>query len=136
MAVSDKPIRLSKAAREFNVGISTIVEFLAKKGMEISSNPNTKLMPDVYELLEGEFESQKSVKQEASKIGLDYTDHRTISIEDQIAKQREVDEDDDFDDDGLDDVDLIQQVRHAGRHFRRRRFAIAGTLPGRVWSAL
>ena len=97
MAVSDKSIRLSKAAREFNVGISTIVEFLAKKGMDISSNPNTKLMPDVYELLEREFESQKSVKQEASKIGLDYTDHRTISIEDQIAKQREIDEDEEFD---------------------------------------
>ena len=47
-----KATRLSKAAREFNVGISTIVEFLGKKGHEIDSNPNSKLEPDLYELLQ------------------------------------------------------------------------------------
>ena len=35
--------RLSKVARELNVGISTIVEFLGSQGKEVSSNPNTKL---------------------------------------------------------------------------------------------
>ena len=37
------PVRLSKVAREFNVGISTIVEFLQDKGIKISSDPNAKL---------------------------------------------------------------------------------------------
>ena len=37
-----KPTRLSKAAREFNVGISTIVEFLNKKGFDLDPNPNTR----------------------------------------------------------------------------------------------
>ena len=40
-----KELRLSKLAREFNVGITTIVDFLKKKGFEIESNPNTKVAP-------------------------------------------------------------------------------------------
>ena len=43
MSEEVKNIRLSKAAREFNVGTSTIVEFLAKKGQSIDPSPNTKL---------------------------------------------------------------------------------------------
>jgi translation initiation factor IF-2 len=57
-----KPIRLSKAAREFNVGISTIVEFLSKKGFDISTSPNTKLTPEEYNVVEQEFQTQKAVK--------------------------------------------------------------------------
>ena len=64
MGIIGKPIRLSKAAREFNVGISTIVEYLSKKGLDISSSPNTKLEPEMYEMLESEFATQKSVKEE------------------------------------------------------------------------
>lgn len=36
-------VRLSKIAREFNVGLSTIVEFLHSKGIKISSDPNGKV---------------------------------------------------------------------------------------------
>ena len=50
-----KATRLSKAAREFNVGISTIVEFLHKKGIEIDSSPNAKIDPEVYDLLAEEY---------------------------------------------------------------------------------
>ena len=35
MTEATKATRLSKAAREFNVGIHTIVEYLAKKGIEV-----------------------------------------------------------------------------------------------------
>ena len=51
MTEEKKTKRLSKVAREFNVGLSTIVEFLAKKGIEIDSNPNTKISGDHYELV-------------------------------------------------------------------------------------
>lgn len=106
MAVQSKPIRLSKAAREFNVGISTIVEFLSKNGVEVTSSPNTKLEPDVYAMLENEFALQKSVKQEASKIGLDYSDHETISIEDKIARERSKDSEDEFDEVFIKDISI------------------------------
>lgn len=32
-------VRLSKVAREFNVGLSTIVDYLQEKGIKISSDP-------------------------------------------------------------------------------------------------
>ncbi|MCF8369504.1 MAG: translation initiation factor IF-2 [Bacteroidales bacterium] len=108
MALSDKPIRLSKAAREFNVGLTTIVEYLSKNGVEITSSPNTKLTPEIYALLEKEFQSQKSVKEEAKKIGLDYTDHQTISIDDEIAKQSEYDSEDEFDEVFIKDISLTK----------------------------
>jgi len=63
-----KATRLSKAARELNVGISTIVEFLQKKGYEIDSNPNTKISADAYGLLLDEYSSDISVKKESEKV--------------------------------------------------------------------
>ena len=46
-----KTIRLSKLAREFNVGIHTIVEFLQKKGFDIDSNPNNKVSVEAVNFL-------------------------------------------------------------------------------------
>jgi len=98
MAESEKPaIRLSKAAKEFNIGLSTIVEFLAKKGFHIASNPNDKLSPEMYDLLGREFQAQKSVKEEAKKIGLDYSSHQTISIEDKKVKEKKRETEDEID---------------------------------------
>jgi translation initiation factor IF-2 len=97
MSETGRPIRLSKAAREFNVGLTTIVDFLSKKGIEITSSPNTKITPDMYDLLNQEFQSQKTVKEEAKKIGLDYSDHQTISIEDKIDFDKKDESEDDFD---------------------------------------
>lgn len=82
MTVEKKPVRLSKVAREFNIGISTIVEYLKKKGHEVESNPNTKISPELYSILLDEFKSEKTVKEEAAKIGLDFTNRETISIQD------------------------------------------------------
>ena len=60
--------RLSKLARELNVGISTIVEYLHKKGLDIDSNPNTKVPEEVCHLLEKEFKSDISLKRESEQI--------------------------------------------------------------------
>lgn len=70
MVQGTKAIRLSKAAREFNVGISTIVEFLQKKGFEIDTNPNTKLPEEAYELLAEEYIGEISVKKESEKLSM------------------------------------------------------------------
>ena len=63
-----KATRLSKAAREFNVGISTIVEFLHKKGFDIDPNPNTKLPSDAYNLLVKEYSTDINAKKESEKL--------------------------------------------------------------------
>lgn len=57
-------------AREFNVGISTIVDFLGKKGMEVDSNPNTKVSADLYDILLEEFSSDIDAKKESEKLSL------------------------------------------------------------------
>lgn len=68
--MSEGTIRLSKLAREFNVGIHTIVEFLHKKGFVIDSNPNTKVSDDALKLLEKEYKVDLSLKKESEKISL------------------------------------------------------------------
>jgi len=65
-----KELRLSKLAREFNVGITTIVEFLKKKGHDIESNPNTKVAPELYDLLLKEYSSDINAKKESEKVNL------------------------------------------------------------------
>jgi translation initiation factor IF-2 len=88
MTETKKSSRLGKAAREFNVGIHTIVDFLQKKGVEIDSKPNTKLSHDVYALLVQEFQSEKTVKEESQKIGLEYVKHEALSIDDSAITEK------------------------------------------------
>ena len=68
MSEETKSIRLSKAAKEFNIGVSTAVEFLRKKGHQIDDNPNTKISEDLYDLLAKNFQSERAVKENADKI--------------------------------------------------------------------
>ncbi|MCK4630135.1 MAG: translation initiation factor IF-2 [Bacteroidales bacterium] len=70
MAQGQKGIRLSKAAREFNVGINTIVEFLHKKDIDIETNPNTKISPETYEFLAIEYSSDLTAKKESEKLSM------------------------------------------------------------------
>ncbi len=84
MTEEKKAIRLSKAAREFNVGIQTIVEFLNKKGCDISTDPNGKIPHEAYALIVKEYSSDLSVKKDAEKLALKekITPKRSLSIED------------------------------------------------------
>ena len=81
MSEEVKNIRLSKAAREFNVGTSTIVEFLAKKGMSIDPSPNTKLTEEQYALVVKEYQGEKEVKKNADQLGNIAFKGKTITVE-------------------------------------------------------
>lgn len=70
MTNAEKAIRLSKLAREFNVGITTLVDFLSKKGHKIESNPNTKVDANLYEVLAKEFGAEINLKKESQKVSL------------------------------------------------------------------
>ena len=67
MSIS-KPARLNKVARDFNVSINTIVEFLEEKGVSVEAKPTTKIDPDMYSLLMGEFAADKEMKEKSSEI--------------------------------------------------------------------
>jgi translation initiation factor IF-2 len=48
-------IKLIKACKELNIGISTAVDFCAKQGKGIAVDPNTRIDDDLYLLLAKEF---------------------------------------------------------------------------------
>ena len=85
-------IRLSKAAKEFNVGKDTIVEFLGKKGFQVDSSPNTKLTADMYALLVKEYQGEKEVKNEAMKLGNLSYKGGSVSVDSALQSQKPVDE--------------------------------------------
>ena len=66
-------VRLSKVAREFNVGLSTIVDYLQEKGIKISSDPNVKLTDDQYSLVAKEFSTDSEAKKESNRVDLKNT---------------------------------------------------------------
>ena len=61
-------IRLNKVTRDLNVGITTVVEFLQKKGYAIEANPNTKISEEQYAELVKEFSTDKNLKKETEKL--------------------------------------------------------------------
>jgi translation initiation factor IF-2 len=75
--------RLSKIAREFNVGVDTILEFLLAQGIE-NLNRNSKVSNEIYGKLVDEFQPDKKVKAEAKEL------KRTVAKEEQEIKVTEV----------------------------------------------
>ena len=63
-------IRASKVVKEFNIALSTLVEFLKKKGIEIESNPGAVLSEDAYALVEKEFAKEHLLKEQSRKVAI------------------------------------------------------------------
>ncbi len=61
-------IRLNKVTRDLNVGITTVVEFLQKKGYTIEASPNAKITEEQYAVLVKEFSTDKNLKIETEKF--------------------------------------------------------------------
>ncbi len=89
MTESAKTRRLSKVAREFNIGLTTIVDYLNKKGISVDNNPNAKIPQEAYELLVHEFESEKNLKEATRKAGLGILKRESISIDQEGEPKKE-----------------------------------------------
>ena len=64
-------LRLMAAAKEFNIGKDTLVEFLVGKGFSRDDlKPNAKLTDDMYRSLQQEFQSDKVAKIKSDQIDL------------------------------------------------------------------
>lgn len=79
--------RLNKVAKEFNVSISTIVDFLQTKGHEIDSKPTTKIEGEVLNILEGEFADDKSAKEKSKQALVKREKRESISLDDVKAPE-------------------------------------------------
>ncbi len=51
-----------------NVGITTAVEFLQKKGFTVEANPNTKITDEQFEMLKKEFSTDKDLKMKSERF--------------------------------------------------------------------
>lgn len=101
--------RLSKVAREMNVGISTIVEFLDSRGIEISTNPNTKIEPAIYEQLLGEFQKSKSVKEKVDEVRSEKEEQKEL-----VAKQKQAEKEAKIEADRKSKTDETEETSKSG----------------------
>ena len=63
--------RLMAAAKEFNIGTHTLIDFLVSKSFNSDElKPTTKLSEEMYRVLQGEFQQDKAAKQKAEQIDL------------------------------------------------------------------
>ena len=84
---NEKKIRLIRAAKEFNVGLNTITDFLHRKGIEIDSSPNTPIDADTYAVLEKEFGKNRPSGSELDTIREKINKKSSVSIEPTPAPQ-------------------------------------------------
>jgi translation initiation factor IF-2 len=118
MITGEKGSRLSKIARELNVGITTLVDFLNKQGFKISTDPNTKIEADVHELLEKQFRKDHEARMEADKVNLrhHHAKNEAVSISD-LQAAKKVPEEPDLDDDSI----MIKD--HSLHHYKEEKRA-------------
>ena len=84
--------RISKVAGEFNVGVSTIVDFLQKNGFNEDFNPNSKITDEMCSMIEKEFKNDLTIKKQSEQIAKAKIKKETISIEDVKPEEAIVDE--------------------------------------------
>src|SRR2546423_8803830 len=64
-------LRLMAAAKEFNIGKETLVDFLVGKGFSKDDlKPTSKLTEDMYRALQQEFQSDKAAKLKSDLVDL------------------------------------------------------------------
>ncbi len=82
-------IRLNKVQKELNIGLSTIVEFLQKKGFDIKEDPNTVVPEEGYNLLIEAFSTDKNVRLQSDKFTQE-RQNKSKSTEKSTEKNEEV----------------------------------------------
>lgn len=56
------PVKISKAAKELNVGTQSIIDFLSKNNITVDSNPNTRISDEHYQMLVNAFKTDRDQK--------------------------------------------------------------------------
>ena len=53
------PVKISKVAKDLNVGTQTLIDFLSKKKITVDPNPNARISDEHYQMLLDEFKTDK-----------------------------------------------------------------------------
>ncbi|MBR6655874.1 MAG: translation initiation factor IF-2 [Alistipes sp.] len=86
---NEKKIRLIRVAKEFNVGLNTITDFLHRKGIEVDSSPNTQIDADTYAILEKEYGKNRPSGNELDSVREKINKKSSVSIEPEAKPQEE-----------------------------------------------
>ena len=85
-------IRLSKIARQFNIGVGTLVEFLNGKGANIaSSDPNAKISDEFMPAVEAKFGVDLAAKMDSEKVATKLKEMIDVSKKKPAAEDDEAD---------------------------------------------
>ncbi|MBK7763383.1 MAG: translation initiation factor IF-2 [Bacteroidetes bacterium] len=89
MAETTNTIRLMKAAREFNIGRTTVVDFLSKSGFTIDNKPDPVLSEAMYSALMNEFAADRAAKKKSENVILNKALDEKKTLEEKKAKEEE-----------------------------------------------
>ena len=59
--------KISKLAKDLNVALPTVIEFLRKNNIEIDENPNTRVEDNIAEMLNNEFNKDRLLKNKVDR---------------------------------------------------------------------
>src|SRR5215216_5763635 len=88
--VATKTPRLLAAAKEFNIGKGTLLEYLSGKGFTVVDSPATKLTEEMYDALEAEFAPDRQVKRKSEAIALPKSEARKQEAPAPVPKPKAV----------------------------------------------
>ena len=78
--------KISKVAKDLNVSLPTVIEFLRKKDISIDENPNTRIEEDIVDMLTREFKSDKDLKTRSDQF---QTERQTVRTKTAPAQPKE-----------------------------------------------
>ncbi len=88
-------IRINKLLKQFNIGLSDLVEFLHKKGFEVEENPNAKVSDECLPDLHKQFGKDKEALEQAQQVDIKVKEilektNRRISRQEEEEEEQEL----------------------------------------------
>ena len=78
--------KISKIAKDLNVALPTVIEFLRKKNITIDDNPNTRVEDNVVDILVNEFRSDKDQKSKSEQFSSERQKEKTKPAQKEATK--------------------------------------------------
>ena len=113
---NERKLRLIQVAKEFNVGLNTITDFLQKKGIKSDGSPNTLVDTETYAVLEKEFGANRSAASARDSIRERISQKQTtITLEEAKKQEREEEKEVVIKSNVISVKDEIQQPKFLGK---------------------
>ena len=68
--MAEGTIRINKVLKDFNIGLSTLTDFLKKKGYTDELTLTSKISEDVFALVAKEFGKEQLIKEQSRKVAI------------------------------------------------------------------